>query len=102
MSGSPGGEMEWEFAEDADGGGSFVATGKVVNFLRTHLARGEMDEALALYESCAQDVMAGRPRSVTPVGSRAWAPWINAPVRWYGRCLALSKWLPAAASSGAA
>ena len=48
--------MEWEFAEDAAGGGSFVATGKVVNFLRTHLARGEMDEALALYESCAQDV----------------------------------------------
>lgn len=45
------GEMEFEFIEGADdGGGSFVATAKVVQFLRNHLARGEVDHAARLYE----------------------------------------------------
>lgn len=50
------GEMEWEFSETADGGGAFLATGKVVGAIRTHLARGEIEPALALYESCVENV----------------------------------------------
>ena len=49
------GEMEWEFSESNEGG-NFMATGKVVTFLRNHLARGEMEKALGLYESCAENV----------------------------------------------
>jgi len=50
------GEIEWEFAEDDDGGGSFMATNKAINLIRQHLTRGEVDIALSLYESCAEDV----------------------------------------------
>jgi tetratricopeptide (TPR) repeat protein len=50
-------EMEWEFSEDGTkSDGQFMATGKVINFLRTHLARGEIDQAVALYEGCVQNV----------------------------------------------
>lgn len=46
------GEMEFEFVE-GDSGGSFVTTDKVLNFIRTHLARGEVQDAMRLYESAA-------------------------------------------------
>ncbi|MCK6547261.1 cyclic nucleotide-binding domain-containing protein [Myxococcota bacterium] len=49
-------EMEWEFSEGGESDGQFMATGKVINFLRGHLARGEIDAAVSLYESCVQDV----------------------------------------------
>jgi tetratricopeptide (TPR) repeat protein len=48
-------EMEWEFTDDGESG-QFMATGKVINILRGHLARGEVDAAVALYESCVQNV----------------------------------------------
>ncbi len=48
--------MEWEFSETEDGGGAFLATGKVVGAIRTHLARGELENALSLYESCVENV----------------------------------------------
>jgi tetratricopeptide (TPR) repeat protein len=52
------GEMEFEFIEGKD---SFVATDKVVTFLRTHLARGEVQAAARLYEdagaACAPDLL---------------------------------------------
>lgn len=41
------GEMEFEFA---DGQQAFVATDKVVTFLRGHLAKGQVQEAARLYE----------------------------------------------------
>lgn len=43
------GEMEFEFIA-GDEGGAFVATEKVVQFLRTHLAKGEVAAAVRLYE----------------------------------------------------
>ena len=42
--------MEFEFIE---GNGNFVATDKVLVFLRTHLARGEVQQAARLYEDSA-------------------------------------------------
>jgi tetratricopeptide (TPR) repeat protein len=52
------GEMEFEFVEGRD---SFVATDKVVGFLRQHLARGEVPAAARLYEdtgaACVPDLM---------------------------------------------
>lgn len=49
------GEMEYEFS-DNQGGGQFLASGKVVAFLRNYLAKGEIDQAVALYESCVENV----------------------------------------------
>lgn len=50
-------EMEWEFSEGSETpDGHFMATGKVVSFLRAHLAKNEIEQAVALYESCAQSV----------------------------------------------
>lgn len=63
-------EMEWEFSEDGGASdGQFMATGKVINFLRTHLARGEIDQAVALYEGCVQNV-----------GQQVWAEFDGASV----------------------
>ena len=44
------GEMEFDFVEDNQGAGSFVTTGKVVQFIRSHLARNEIQQAVRLYE----------------------------------------------------
>jgi CRP/FNR family cyclic AMP-dependent transcriptional regulator len=52
------GEMEFEFIEGKD---NFVATDKVVTFLRNHLAKGEVQLAARLYEdtgaNCAPDLL---------------------------------------------
>lgn len=46
-----GGEMEFDFVEDGGSeSGSFVATAKVVQFIRNHLARNEIEHAVRLYE----------------------------------------------------
>ena len=50
------GEIEWEFSENEDGSGSFMATNKAINLIRQHLTRGEIEVAQSLYESCAEDV----------------------------------------------
>ena len=47
------GEMEFEFIEGKD---SFVATDKVVTFLRNHLAKGEVQLAARLYEDTGSAV----------------------------------------------
>jgi tetratricopeptide (TPR) repeat protein len=49
------GEMEFEFSDSGEGG-QFLATGKVVTFIRAHLAKNEVNEAVALYESCVENV----------------------------------------------
>jgi tetratricopeptide (TPR) repeat protein len=46
--------MEFEFSES--GGGQFVSTGKVVQFITGHLGRGEIDQAVQLYEGAASGV----------------------------------------------
>ncbi len=56
------GEMEFEFIDgDEAEGGAFVATEKVVQFLRTHLAKGEVPAAVRLYEdsgaNCAEALL---------------------------------------------
>ncbi len=52
------GEMEFEFIEGKE---SFVATDKVVTFLRNHLAKGEVQAAARLYEdsgaNCAPELL---------------------------------------------
>ena len=48
------GEMEFEFQE-GDEGGNFVPAGKTINFIKNHLGRGEIDEAVRLYQSCKDD-----------------------------------------------
>ena len=50
------GEIEFEFREDESGGGEFLACGKVVNLLKNHVARGELDQAAGLLASCAENV----------------------------------------------
>jgi len=50
------GEIEWEFSENEEGAGSFMATNRAINLIRQHLTRGEIDIALSLYESCAENV----------------------------------------------
>jgi tetratricopeptide (TPR) repeat protein len=59
--------MEWEFTEGDGADGQFMPTGKVVEFLRAHLARGEIDAAVKLYESC-----------VDGVGDQLWAEFVSA------------------------
>ncbi|MEM7677594.1 MAG: cyclic nucleotide-binding domain-containing protein, partial [Myxococcota bacterium] len=49
--------MEWEFTSGPDNEGQFMATGKVIETLRRHLARGEIDEAVTLYETCVQETV---------------------------------------------
>lgn len=45
------GEMEFDFVDDgANTGGAFVVTSKAATFIRTHLARGEVEAAARLYE----------------------------------------------------
>ncbi|NOZ85784.1 MAG: cyclic nucleotide-binding domain-containing protein [Deltaproteobacteria bacterium] len=50
------GEIEFEFKEDGSGEGEFLACGKVVNLLKNHVARGQLDEAAGLLASCAENV----------------------------------------------
>jgi len=50
------GEMEFEFREDDEGEGEFLACGKVVQFLKNHIAKGHLDEAASLLASCAENV----------------------------------------------
>lgn len=52
------GEMEFEFIDGDDGNGSFVTTSKVVQFLRGHIARGEVEAAARLYEDGGASVVA--------------------------------------------
>lgn len=59
--------MEWEFTEGDGSDGQFMPTGKVIEFLRTHLARGEIDAAVELYESC-----------VDGVGGQLWDEFVSA------------------------
>ena len=49
--------MEWEFTEGPDNEGQFMATGKVIETLRRHLGRNEIDEAVTLYETCVQETV---------------------------------------------
>lgn len=44
------GEMEFEFVDGEEDGGNFVVTDKAIQFVRAHLARGEIEEAARLYE----------------------------------------------------
>lgn len=53
-----GGEIEFEFQDDASEEGSFVATGKVVPMLTTLLASGKVEEAMQLFEGCEAGVAA--------------------------------------------
>ncbi|MBI4815737.1 MAG: cyclic nucleotide-binding domain-containing protein [Deltaproteobacteria bacterium] len=46
------GEIEWEFNES----GQFQTTGKVLQLIRNHLAKNELQQAVELYESCAQSI----------------------------------------------
>jgi len=50
------GEMEFEFVDGSDDSGAFVATSKVVQFLRGHIARGEVEAAARLYEETGATV----------------------------------------------
>ena len=63
------GEMEFEFRDDEDGDGEFVACGKVIQFLKNHLAKGELDEAASLLASCAENVGDDLIREVTSGGA---------------------------------
>lgn len=60
--------MEWEFTEGPDSDGQFIATGKVIEQLRRHLARNEVDAAVTLYESCLQET----------VGKELWQEFLSA------------------------
>ncbi|MEL7371121.1 MAG: cyclic nucleotide-binding domain-containing protein, partial [Myxococcota bacterium] len=60
--------MEWEFTSGPDNEGQFMATGKVIETLRRHLARNEIDEAVTLYETCVQET----------VGQELWQEFISA------------------------
>lgn len=51
------GEMEFEFIDGDNDGGAFVATNKVVQFLRAHIARGEVEAAARLYEDSGSAVV---------------------------------------------
>ncbi|MBI5497006.1 MAG: cyclic nucleotide-binding domain-containing protein [Deltaproteobacteria bacterium] len=52
------GEMEFDFVEGGESSGQFVTTGKVVQFIRTHLARKEVEHAARLYEQSGGAVAA--------------------------------------------
>jgi tetratricopeptide (TPR) repeat protein len=49
-------EVEWEFSDSGGASGQFHATSAVVTNLRSMLAKGEMDNAVELYESCVDNV----------------------------------------------
>ncbi len=53
-----GGEIEFEFLGEGDEGGNFVATAKVIPMLTTLLAKGEIEEAMRLYEGSEASVAA--------------------------------------------
>jgi tetratricopeptide (TPR) repeat protein len=59
--------MEWEYTEGDGNDGQFMPTGKVIEFLRSHLAKGEVDAAVELYESCVEGV-----------GDQLWSEFVNA------------------------
>ncbi len=59
--------MEWEFTAGDGNDGQFMPTGKVIEFLRSHLAKGEVDAAVQLYESCVEGV-----------GAQLWTEFSNA------------------------
>ncbi len=63
--------MEWEFDESGASGGQFMATGKVIEQLRRHLAKNEVDDAVKLYESCVQET----------VGKQLWSEFTSASVQ---------------------
>ncbi len=63
--------MEWEFDETGSSGGQFMATGKVIEQLRRHLAKNEVDDAVKLYESCVQET----------VGKQLWEEFTAASVQ---------------------
>ncbi|MBI2375086.1 MAG: cyclic nucleotide-binding domain-containing protein [Deltaproteobacteria bacterium] len=46
------GEIEWEMNDS----GQFQTTGKVLQLIRNHLAKNELQQAVELYESCAQSI----------------------------------------------
>jgi CRP/FNR family cyclic AMP-dependent transcriptional regulator len=50
------GEIEWEFSEGDDGAACFMATNRAIQLIRQHLSKGEIEIALSLYESCAENV----------------------------------------------
>jgi tetratricopeptide (TPR) repeat protein len=52
------GEMEFDFEEGAGSSGAFVATAKAINVVRTHLARGEVENAVRLYEQLGTEAAA--------------------------------------------
>ncbi|MCB9650774.1 MAG: cyclic nucleotide-binding domain-containing protein [Deltaproteobacteria bacterium] len=100
--------MEWEFNEGGENEGSFVATGKVIEQLRRLLAKGDVDQAVGLYESCVQET----------VGAQLWAEFTGASTpmkksianlfyrsRDYGRaavaCEELGEWSAAAKAHAA-
>ncbi len=60
--------MEWEFTEGPGNEGQFLATGKVIETLRRHLAKNEIDEAVTLYETCVQET----------VGEELWQEFVSA------------------------
>ena len=51
------GEVEFEFLDDGSEG-NFVATSKVIPMLTTLLAKGNIEEAMSLYEGCDASVAA--------------------------------------------
>jgi hypothetical protein len=64
------GEMEFEFVDgQSEEGGAFVATSKVVQFLRNHLARGEVQQAARLYEETGATVTAELLAEAKPASS---------------------------------
>ena len=63
------GEMEFEFRDDDGGDGEFIACGKVVQFLKNHIAKGELDQAASLLASCAENVGDELIKEVTTGGA---------------------------------
>jgi len=49
------GEIEFEFVEKTHGG-EFLASGKVLGFLRNYLAKGEIELAATLLASCSENI----------------------------------------------
>ncbi|MBI5486377.1 MAG: cyclic nucleotide-binding domain-containing protein [Deltaproteobacteria bacterium] len=52
------GEIEFEFTQEAGGGGRFVPTGKVVGQIAGYLSRGDVAAAARLYQGCGPEVAA--------------------------------------------
>ena len=50
------GEIEFEFHDNAEGGGEFVACGKVIQSLMMYLSHDQIDEAARLLAACTENV----------------------------------------------